>query len=348
MSRWVWSHSSYGGMFQRRRPRGAAPSGSPCRSARTRRRSAPAAHAARRPSARGRLGIVDSLRGERRPRPLEGAVDRRDATCRGAPPPPRPAIAGPRAGSARPAAWAAGAGARRRTPAGPCPAGTVRSAGSPPAGRIRPSGIGSIQAVSGSGAPSGASALARRIEVHRPRPTLAAPEHVEADVRGDPVQPRPERPTGPRSGRSRATPGPGSPGRRPRPRRRSRASGSSTPVSSTRYCSSRSLSDSEASAMEPVMAGPAAGFRTTRRDGSVMRPPMIPSRGGCASRSARRRTLPRQRRPAGTSGARRDVLVEPEEVGRVVAPLDVGQPVPRRARVGGAHAGPAVGRRKLT
>src|SRR5918995_1379759 len=44
----------------------------------------------------------------------------------------------------------------------------------------------------------------------------------------------------------------------------------------------------------------------------------------------------------GLVGGRGDVLVEAEQVGRVVASFDRGQPVPGPARVGLAEPGPAV------
>ena len=83
---------------------------------------------------------------QRRAGPLQRAVDRRDARCRAARRPRRPSSAAPRAGSARRAASAAGAGARRRTPAGSIRAAIATSAGSPPIGTTRSSGIGSIHA----------------------------------------------------------------------------------------------------------------------------------------------------------------------------------------------------------
>ena len=66
------------------------------------------------------------------------------------------------------------------------------SAGSPASGTTRPSGIGSIQSWSGVCRFS-TIGRAGRAEIHRPRPSLAALEHVEADVRRDPVEPRAKR-----------------------------------------------------------------------------------------------------------------------------------------------------------
>ena len=57
--------------------------------------------------------------------------------------------------------------------------------------------------------------------------------------------------------------------------------------------------------------------------------------GADAAHHRRRR---RRRRGAGLPRGRRDVLVEPEDVVRVVAGLDRREPVPRRARVGRADA----------
>ena len=147
---------------------------------------------------------------------------------RAARPPRRRASAAPRAGSARRAAAAAGAGARRRTRAGWTPARRRASAGSPPEGTARSSGIGSTQAVSGSGSASAGLGGLGRSHVHRSRPPLAAAEHVEADVGGDPVEPGAQGRAALESVAARATPGRTSPGRRPRPRTRSRASGSSS------------------------------------------------------------------------------------------------------------------------
>ena len=67
---------------------------------------------------------------------------------------------------------------------------TAVSAGSAAVGTTMPSGTGSIQADSTSGGRSALLGRAGRAEVHRPRASLAAAEHVEADVRRDPVQPR--------------------------------------------------------------------------------------------------------------------------------------------------------------
>ena len=106
---------------------------------------------------------------------------------------------------------------------------TATSAGSPPVGTTRSSGIGSIQVASASGGAERRVGARRRADrsIGRARRWRAA-EHVEADVGGDPVQPRPQRRRGPRTGRSRARRGRTSPGRRPRPRRPIRASGSSS------------------------------------------------------------------------------------------------------------------------
>ena len=56
-----------------------------------------------------------------------------------------------------------------------------------------PSGIGWIHVVSGSMLRFSIDRLLRRAEIHRPGAPLAAAEHVEADVRRDPVQPRAQR-----------------------------------------------------------------------------------------------------------------------------------------------------------
>ena len=68
---------------------------------------------------------------------------------------------------------------------------------------------------------------AGRAEVHRPRAPLAPAQHVETDVRRDPVEPRPQRraslePVVPRARRAPSSPAP-----RPRPRTARRACGSS-------------------------------------------------------------------------------------------------------------------------
>ena len=102
-------------------------------------------------------------------------------------------------------------------------------AGSVPSGSTRLSGIGPTQISSGSGSPgSVARPEPAGREVHRPGPPLRAAEHVQADVRRDPVQPGPQR----RAALEpvEAAPGPheACPARRPRPRRPSPASGSSS------------------------------------------------------------------------------------------------------------------------
>ena len=158
------------------------------------------------------------LGGERRPRPLQRAVHRGDARVEELRRPRSPASGGPRRGSAPPAGAAEGAAARRRTRAGSSRARRRRrpdpgSAGStsPPAAcsgsrrRARAPGRGP----SGARGARGRSACRGRRSWRCGRATSAAPP-------------------GPRSGRSRATRGSASPGRRPRPRTASRASGSSS------------------------------------------------------------------------------------------------------------------------
>ena len=71
-----------------------------------------------------------------------------------------------------------------------------------------------------------------RAEVHRPGAALRPLEHVQADVRRDPVEPRAQRGAALEAGRARARRAAACPGRRPRPRTASRASGSSSAVSS--------------------------------------------------------------------------------------------------------------------
>ena len=80
-------------------------------------------------------------------------------SCRAAPRPRRRASGAPRAGSARPAAAAAGAGARRRTRGGPTRGRSRPRPGRRPSGTTRASGTGSIQTFSGSASGSGVSAL---------------------------------------------------------------------------------------------------------------------------------------------------------------------------------------------
>ena len=103
------------GAWTAARPRAAARSARPCRSARTQPRSARADPAALAPTLPG----PDARRRQRRPRPLQRAVDRGDASSRAARPPRTPSSAGRRTGSAPPAAAAAGAAARPRTRAAP-------------------------------------------------------------------------------------------------------------------------------------------------------------------------------------------------------------------------------------
>ena len=67
---------------------------------------------------------------------------------------------------------------------------SATAAGSFSDGRTSASGIGSSQVTSGRISPIGPCRVARRAEVHRARALLAAVERVDADVRGDPVQPR--------------------------------------------------------------------------------------------------------------------------------------------------------------
>ena len=69
--------------------------------------------------------------------------------------------------------------------------------------------------------------LAQRLERARGEPPVGTPDGVEADVRRDLVQPRPERRGAVEGLAGCATPGDRSPGRRPRPPRTSRASGTS-------------------------------------------------------------------------------------------------------------------------
>ena len=70
---------------------------------------------------------------------------------------------------------------------------SATSAGSASGGSTRSSAIGDTQL------PSGSTALQRRLhrrprwaKLHRPGPPLAAPQHIQAHVGGDPVQPRPD------------------------------------------------------------------------------------------------------------------------------------------------------------
>ena len=131
------------------------------------------------------------------------------------------------AGSARRAGAAAGAGARRRRPAGSSPArrrpppGRRRRARAAVGDRLDPGRLGQRFRGLDAGSRAGPRSIGR---ARRSLPS----EHVEADVRRDPVQPRAERRRGPRSGRGSARRAPSSPARRPRPRTPSRASGSSS------------------------------------------------------------------------------------------------------------------------
>ena len=115
---------------------------------------------------------------------------------------------------------------------------STTSAGSASAGSTRSSAMGETHGASGSCSPELRRVRRpRRPQLHRPGPALAAPEHVQAHVGGDAVQPRPHARSAPRTGRTPSTPAASSPARRPRPRSRSRACGSSSPVSSRRYSS---------------------------------------------------------------------------------------------------------------
>ena len=70
---------------------------------------------------------------------------------------------------------------------------TATSAGSPSSCTTSASGAGSIQVTSGSVERFDSIGSRRRAEVHRPGASLAARDHVQADVRRDPVEPRAER-----------------------------------------------------------------------------------------------------------------------------------------------------------
>ncbi len=83
--------------------------------------------------------------------------------------------------------WSAATNARRIVSRA-----TATSAGSP-SGATRSSGIGSTQVDSGQQVEVAGDGLLRRPEVHRQGAALASFDHVEADVRRDPVEPRAQR-----------------------------------------------------------------------------------------------------------------------------------------------------------
>ena len=143
---------------------------------------------------RRRRRRATSCGGERRPGPLERAVHRRDGRVEqlgdlvGL---PAQHLAQDQHG---PLARAAGAAARRRTPGGSTRARRPRRPGRRPPARRRPSGTGSTQAALGQRRPQ------RRCRADRAGPRSIGRarrwrplEHVEADVRRDPVEPRPQR-----------------------------------------------------------------------------------------------------------------------------------------------------------
>ena len=114
-------------------------------------------------------------------------------SSRGAPPPRSPATAAPRRGCSTARCrggrcWSAATNARRIVSRA-----TATSAGSPSSWTTSASGAGSIHVTSGSVLQVPTRSARARAEVHRPRAPLAPREHVEADVRRDPVEPRAER-----------------------------------------------------------------------------------------------------------------------------------------------------------
>ena len=140
-------------------------------------------------------GAVDGevASGERGASPLQRAVDRGDRGARAARPPRSPASTAPRAGSARPAGAEAGAGGRRRRPAGSSRGATARWAGSASdrvtaavGHRLEPGRVGQhVLAARCWPAPGWTGPSAAR--------GGAAAQRVEADVGGDAVEPGPQR-----------------------------------------------------------------------------------------------------------------------------------------------------------
>ena len=180
-----------------------------------------------RPSGRPASSALSPLACERRARPLQRAVDRGDA---------RVEELGHLA--RLPAQHLAqdqhGALPRRQVLERGDERQPDRLAGHRHLGRVRRprasalSGIGSIQVTSERVCRLASIGLARRAEVHRQRAPLAAVQHVEADVGGDPVQPGAQRRAALEAVEARATRAASSPAPHPRPRTASRASGSST------------------------------------------------------------------------------------------------------------------------
>ena len=168
--------------------------------------------------------------GQRRPGPLQRAVDRRHRGVEQRRPPRRPSTAAPRGGSARPAGAAAGAAARRRRPAGSTPGRRPARPGRRPRAATWRSSTGSTHAVLGP---------ARRPARPRPAATASRTGPSAAPGAAGRTAGRGRRwwrsgtattaaPSGPRSRRGRARPAPSSPAPRPRRRRTSRACGSSS------------------------------------------------------------------------------------------------------------------------
>ena len=245
-------------------------------------------------------------RRQRRAGPLERAVHRRDRRLEqlgdlGGPPVEH--LAEDQHGALSRRQHAA---ARRRTRVGSSRASTVTSAGS---------GIGSIQVASGrcSGSRPPAPARGRGPSAGARRPPGA--QHVEADVRRDPVEPRAQRRPRPRSARRCARRGRTCPARRPRRRTASRASGSSTrqlgavllQLRKDRCCSERRLHGTRSHVMRTPMSsrrGDGLRFRQhtipevsrvsrtllligTRKGCSCWRATTSGATGRCAGRSAK-------------------------------------------------------------
>ena len=185
------SQRSNGGIDCDRVLSGSPRSARRCRRPRTPPRSAPAADAARRPSQRtaslgAALGLV-----ERRPGALERAVDRGHARLQelgglGRLPAQHLAEDQRRALAGRQVL-------KRRDEGEPDASRAPRPRPPGRLGRRAPSGSARSSVTSGSVCRFASIGSLRRAEVHRPRAPLAAFEHVQADVGGDPVEPGAQR-----------------------------------------------------------------------------------------------------------------------------------------------------------